>query len=157
MQRLHEPLCYYEHFANLAYQLSVLLFRYIRSINRKNLPYKLSINHFADLTDDEFSTYKGLINDDDADDDSGDADEEDDDASSLNDEFDSPESYNGQYLGDSNVDEDQEEVSTRDQIVKHYDKLENEFKRKYTDGIPTNLDWRMYGKAKSKEINDIEN
>ncbi|EDO31353.1 predicted protein, partial [Nematostella vectensis] len=37
--------------------------RYIRSMNRCSLPYKLEPNHFADLTDDEFKSYKGALDD----------------------------------------------------------------------------------------------
>ncbi|EDO35879.1 predicted protein, partial [Nematostella vectensis] len=37
--------------------------RYIRSMNRRSLPYKLEPNHFADLTDDEFKSYKGALDD----------------------------------------------------------------------------------------------
>ncbi|XP_032230875.2 counting factor associated protein D isoform X4 [Nematostella vectensis] len=34
--------------------------RYIRSINRKNLKYKLAPNHFVDLTDGEYDQHKGI-------------------------------------------------------------------------------------------------
>ncbi len=35
--------------------------RYIRSINRKKHHYKLSSNHFTDLSDDEFEAQLGSI------------------------------------------------------------------------------------------------
>ena len=34
-------------------------FRYIRSINRQNLPYKLAPNHLVDLTDEEYDRHAG--------------------------------------------------------------------------------------------------
>ncbi|EDO48128.1 predicted protein [Nematostella vectensis] len=37
--------------------------RYIRSMKRRSLPYKLEPNHFGDLTDDEFKSYKGELDD----------------------------------------------------------------------------------------------
>lgn len=38
---------------------SVTSFRYIRSINRQNLPYKLAPNHLVDLTDEEYDGHAG--------------------------------------------------------------------------------------------------
>ncbi|XP_047134693.1 uncharacterized protein LOC100204117 isoform X2 [Hydra vulgaris] len=36
--------------------------RFINTINRQHLPYKLHVNHFADVTDNEMQRYKGLLN-----------------------------------------------------------------------------------------------
>ena len=36
-----------------------LLIRYIRSVNRQNLTYKLSPNHMVDTTDAEYDAHKG--------------------------------------------------------------------------------------------------
>lgn len=35
-------------------------FRYIRSINRQNLTYKLAPNHLVDLTDEEYDGHGGM-------------------------------------------------------------------------------------------------
>uniref|UniRef100_A0A7M5X5G9 Uncharacterized protein n=1 Tax=Clytia hemisphaerica TaxID=252671 RepID=A0A7M5X5G9_9CNID len=36
--------------------------RYINHKNRQNLTYKLHLNHFADITDEEMKQYRGLLN-----------------------------------------------------------------------------------------------
>ena len=87
-----------------------------------------------------------MINDDDGDDDVNDTGDSDDDEYNLYGEQDPQQSYRSHYLVDNDEDKDLDEVSTRDQVLKHQRKLENEFKRKYVDGIPKDLDWRKYGK-----------
>ena len=37
----------------------IFLCRYIRSINRQNLAYKLDPNHLVDLTDEEYDGHAG--------------------------------------------------------------------------------------------------
>lgn len=40
----------------------ILICRYIRSINRQNLAYKLAPNHLVDLTDEEYDGHAGEKN-----------------------------------------------------------------------------------------------
>ena len=40
------------------------ILRYIHSINRRQLSFKLDVNHFTDLTEDEFKNHKGTLYDD---------------------------------------------------------------------------------------------
>ena len=37
----------------------IFICRYIRSINRQNLAYKLAPNHLVDLTDEEYDGHTG--------------------------------------------------------------------------------------------------
>lgn len=39
------------------------LYRYINSINRKNLTFKLKANKFADMTEEEYDMHKGSLPD----------------------------------------------------------------------------------------------
>ena len=43
-------------------QLTLQFTRYINYKNRQNLTYKLHLNHFADITDEEMKHYRGLLN-----------------------------------------------------------------------------------------------
>ena len=45
--------------SKLALFMFALCFRYIRSINRQNLKYKLAPNHLVDLTDEEYDGHAG--------------------------------------------------------------------------------------------------
>lgn len=42
--------------------LYVFDIRFIHNFNRQHRPYKLKMNHFADVTDKEMQKYKGLLN-----------------------------------------------------------------------------------------------
>ena len=54
---------YFQAFLSKVYDMTLLLIyllRYIHSMNRKNLTYKLQMNRFADLRDNELKHITGL-------------------------------------------------------------------------------------------------
>lgn len=110
--------------------------RYIRSINRRSLPYKLTVNHFADLTDHEFGSFKGSLDDDD--------DIDNENSNELNENDPSVHSYRSQDEEGFNAEDENGEITNRDQIVRKREH-KTKFNQKYIDGIPRNLDWRKYG------------
>lgn len=93
--------------------------RYIRSTNRKAYLYHLTVNHFADMTDSEFESHKGLMPG---------------DGGFGSREFDDDDEDDNQ--GDGNYGNDYSEDDKRDKIKK---------KKSRYGHVPEELDWRKYG------------
>ena len=112
------PVNLVKHLTHLSVTFSVT--RYIRSMNMKGNLYHLTVNHFADMTDAEFQSHKGLMP---GDGDYGSRDYDDND------------DYNDDDRRDGRNGHDYRDDEKRSKIEK---------KNKYGH-VPKELDWRKYG------------
>ena len=105
--------------------LSFLLFlRFIRSTNMKGNLYHLTVNHFADMTDSEFQSHKGLM--------PGDG------------------GYGSRDFDEDNDKENEEPGDGDSGGDNRNDEKRNKIKKCRYGNVPEELDWRKYGMGKKK-------
>ena len=108
-----------------------LNFRFVRSFNRQSQHFKLKLNAFADMTEDEYNMHKG--------DKSGGEEE------GADDEKEQKEDDDDENKKDENraVERNKRSSHSKNSVIH-----ENYKPRRHSPEIPEQLDWRKYGKNK---------